>query len=379
MQTQEKILAVDDDPNNVAILEELLENDYDLKVATNGEQALKIAQDFRPDIALVDIMMPGMNGYEVCRRLREDAALKHTKIIMVSARAMVSERLQGYEAGADDYITKPFDGDEFLAKIRVYLRLKHAEEIDRIRDEITVAAMETLSAPVLVARKIISEIDDNAFGEINPELRHQLDTADWCMDDLERIIHSFLDVSQIYAGTVQLQSSQFSMQSVVQEVVDALKPQASSKEIVLNTDMPGEELLVDADQDSIFKILENLIGEIIRVTHGGNGIWVRVKDLEGAVGVEIEGSELCTEASSIDDLFNPFDRTQRHVPSGGHGGGFGFAVAMELAELHGGRIRIDERSDGSNVFEFEIPIREGIETTEQHVTSDAGCNFGAGE
>jgi DNA-binding response OmpR family regulator len=221
MQTQEKILAVDDDPNNVAILEELLENHYDLKVVTNGEQAMKIARDFRPDIVLVDIMMPGMNGYEVCRRLREDGTLKHTKIIMVSARAMVSERLQGYQAGADDYITKPFDGDEFLAKVRVYLRLKHAEELEHIRDEITIAAMETLSAPVVVARKIISEISDNAFGQIDPELRHQLDTADWCMDDLERIIHSFLDISQIYAGTVQLQASQFSMQSVVQEVVDA--------------------------------------------------------------------------------------------------------------------------------------------------------------
>lgn len=117
MQVKKKILAVDDDTNNIAIMEELLGGDYDLKTATTGEQALEIAQDFRPEIILLDIMMPGMNGYEVCRRLREHCTLKHTKIIVVSAKATVSERLEGYKAGADDYITKPFDGDEFLAKV----------------------------------------------------------------------------------------------------------------------------------------------------------------------------------------------------------------------------------------------------------------------
>ena len=362
MQRQEKILAVDDDPNNVAILEELLEDDYDLKVVTSDEQALEIAREFQPDIVLVDIMMPGMNGYQVCRRLREDATLMHTKIIMVSARAMVSERLKGYEAGADDYITKPFDGDEFLAKVRVYLRLKHAEEIDHIRNEVTTAAMETLSAPVVVARKIISEITDGVFGEIDPALCHQLETANWCLDDLERVINGFLDISQIHAGPVRLQPSQFSIQSVVQEVIDILEPQAALKDIALDVDMPGEELPINADRSSISRILGHLIGEIIRVTCAGEGIRVRVKDQEDKVGVDIEGNELCTEIGSIDDLFNPFDRTQTYVPSGGHGGGLGLAVARELAELHGGRIHVDERPDGSKVFGFEIPICDTIKT-----------------
>ncbi len=132
MQAQGKILAVDDDPNNIAILEELLENRFDLRVSSNGEQALEIAREFRPDMILLDIMMPGIDGYEVCRRLREHDGLKDTKIIMVSARAMNSEQLEGYHAGADDYITKPFDGDEFLEKVHVNLNLKNAEEVHRI-------------------------------------------------------------------------------------------------------------------------------------------------------------------------------------------------------------------------------------------------------
>ena len=80
MQTQSKILAVDDDDNNIAILKELLEDRYDLKISSNGEEALRVAREFQPDMILLDIMMPGMDGYEVCRRLREHRALKDTKI-----------------------------------------------------------------------------------------------------------------------------------------------------------------------------------------------------------------------------------------------------------------------------------------------------------
>ena len=128
MQTEGKILAVDDDPNNITILEELLNDHYDLKTSSNGEQALKIALDFQPDMILLDIMMPGMDGYEVCQRLREHHALKNTKIIMVSARAMRAEQFKGYRVGADDYITKPFDGDEFLEKVDEFLHSKNDKE-----------------------------------------------------------------------------------------------------------------------------------------------------------------------------------------------------------------------------------------------------------
>jgi len=119
MQIKKKILVVDDDPNNIVIVGELLGDDYDLKTATTGEEALEITLHFLPDIILLDIMMPGIDGYDVCRRLREHSTLQYAKIIMVSAKAMVSERLKGYEVGANDYLTKPFEEDELLEKVRV--------------------------------------------------------------------------------------------------------------------------------------------------------------------------------------------------------------------------------------------------------------------
>jgi len=124
MNTQNKILIVDDNATNIAILEETLADLYGLKAAKSGEEALAVAEDFRPDMILLDVMMPGIDGFETCRRIRANPVLNHVRIILVSGKTQVSERLKGYEAGADDYITKPFEEEELLAKVRVYLRLK---------------------------------------------------------------------------------------------------------------------------------------------------------------------------------------------------------------------------------------------------------------
>ena len=114
-----KILAVDDDPINIEMLQEILES-YEVIVARSGEQAVEAARSHRPDLVLMDVNMPGMDGYEACRRIRQEPSTSDAKVILVSAKAMTSERVAGYEAGAHDYITKPFEEDELLAKVRVW-------------------------------------------------------------------------------------------------------------------------------------------------------------------------------------------------------------------------------------------------------------------
>ncbi|GAG23537.1 unnamed protein product, partial [marine sediment metagenome] len=123
---KQKILIVDDDETNVAILEELLEEQYVLATASSGQQCLEKIDRFKPDLVLLDILMSGMDGYETCRRIKSDPQSETTHIILISAKTSIESRLKGYEVGADDYIAKPFDGDELLAKIKVQLRLREA-------------------------------------------------------------------------------------------------------------------------------------------------------------------------------------------------------------------------------------------------------------
>lgn len=122
MQPKKKILVVDDNLLNIEIVREVLEEDYDIETAKTGREALEIATDFQPDIVLLDIMMPGMDGYEVCRRLRANSTFRNTTVVMVSAKGMLEEKVAGYEVGADDYITKPFRENGLRESVEFWLR-----------------------------------------------------------------------------------------------------------------------------------------------------------------------------------------------------------------------------------------------------------------
>ena len=128
MQMKKKVLAVDDSDLNLEVIKEILDDEYELKMARSGKEALDVAVDFQPDVVLLDIMMPDIDGYEVCQQIRANPALRHTRVIMVSAKAMTSERIEGYQAGANVYIAKPFDENELLTKIRQQIRLADMEK-----------------------------------------------------------------------------------------------------------------------------------------------------------------------------------------------------------------------------------------------------------
>jgi len=125
----EHVLVVDDDKNNLKAVKRILgASDWKIEFAHDGEEALRIVSTFKPDITVLDVMMPGMDGYEVCRRLKSDDANFNVMILLLSGKGAVEDRLKGYEVQADDYLTKPFDNEELLAKVRILLRLKRAQD-----------------------------------------------------------------------------------------------------------------------------------------------------------------------------------------------------------------------------------------------------------
>lgn len=129
MNMPRNILAVDDNPNNLEVLHEMLDGSYELIEASNGWDALDLAEELEPQIVLLDVMLPIIDGYEVCRKLRSIPAMRRARIIMISAKAMPSERQAGLEAGADDYLTKPFDETELFKALR-YRNSIHTCEVD---------------------------------------------------------------------------------------------------------------------------------------------------------------------------------------------------------------------------------------------------------
>ena len=121
-----KILIVDDQPVNIEIFQELLEDKYELLAVNSGEQCLESIKQFAPDVIILDIMMPGIDGYQTCQRIKSDPLYGQIQVMLVSAKASMESRLRGYEAGADDYLSRPFNHEEFLAKVEVQIRLREA-------------------------------------------------------------------------------------------------------------------------------------------------------------------------------------------------------------------------------------------------------------
>lgn len=122
MENRPKIMIVDDDPTNIEIVTEILEDSYEIKSVYSGEEALEEIYSFKPDIVLLDIMMPGIDGYEVCKIIRADERIKDITILLVSAKAMAKEMKKGFEVGADDYITKPFEHDDLELQITKHIK-----------------------------------------------------------------------------------------------------------------------------------------------------------------------------------------------------------------------------------------------------------------
>lgn len=193
MPAGNRILAVDDNPTNLAIIEETFQGRFNLRLAHDGAEALRIAPTFLPDIVLLDVMMPRPDGYEVCSQIKHDPKLRHCQVIMVSAKTDISERLRGYRAGANDYVTKPFEEEELFSKVCAALKTKSV--YCSMQQE-----LEAICGATGEALELISHLRDAETGEhldrmrdysqmLAAELRHgafskQID--DQFLDDLYR-------------------------------------------------------------------------------------------------------------------------------------------------------------------------------------------------
>ncbi len=137
MEKRGRILLVDDNPLNLDILRKILRKDYELALAEDGEACLRLLPEFLPQLVLLDIMMPGIDGYEVCRRIKTSSMGAFIQVILVSGKGSTAERLEGYAAHADDYVVKPFDHDELVSKVRVQFRLCEAQQqLSAARDQL---------------------------------------------------------------------------------------------------------------------------------------------------------------------------------------------------------------------------------------------------
>lgn len=347
-----RVLVVDDHVRNVAILEKILRSEYLVERATSGEEALSLATGFRPDVVLLDIMMPGIDGYETCRRLRACPELSHTKIILVSAKAQLSERLAGYEAGADDYVVKPFDQDELLVKLRVFMRLKSVEELNRLKsDMITLLTHETRTP----LASILAPLEMLQSPEAGLSSRHL---------EMARIAHrgavrlnEFIEglglLNDIQSGHVALELVPHDLAAIALSAVERASEAARGRQVTVQVDVqPG--LVCDCDAGHLGWVLAALLDNATRFSPSPGVVSVRIH-AQGATAV----LSVADQGPGIPQPFLAAVFDGLTVPDIGHhhsGRGLSMVTARAILRRHEGEISAHNSPDGGAVFELLLPL-----------------------
>jgi len=353
-----KILAVDDDPIDLAVIERLLRRkNYDLRKATSGEQALDMAADFQPDVILLDVIMSGISGYEVCRQIRADSKLKHTKIIMVSGLAMVSERLQGYEAGADDYITKPFDEAELLAKLKVYLSLKSVEEVDSFKTEILALLGREASTPISDIIYPLERLMSTENMEIH-EQRKLIKQVHSTTSQLRRFFENAMTLSTLKSGQWHFEPEPANLRALIQEAISDFTTMAAERKVRIEEQFNISPTIC-LDEREIKRVISTILDNAIRFSPIGGIVTICVASDNDDVYLSVTDQGEGIESDQLRSVFDVFSsaNADHHAQCKG----LNLAIAREIVLGHNGTISVQSTKGSGTTFTVNLPATLALE------------------
>lgn len=330
----------------------MLEDEYDLVCVSSGEAALEAAESKTPDLVLLDIMMPGMDGYETCRQLRKNRTTRNAKILMLSAKDMTADRIEGYNAGADDYLCKPFDHEELLAKVKVHLRMKAVEEASENKSRILDLLKHGLDAPVsaIVADAEKTFINSSLVSEAGCELARSLCVAgNW----LQGILKKCERFAQLETGNYPFEFETLDIAHITQFAIDDFRTLADTRNIQLAFFPPDSEAKAKIDRAEFTAALQALIENAISFAPVGGKVSVYLDDHEGSWRLLIADNGCGLMNERIATLFEPF--ANREAVLAGDGDGLSLAIAQRAIRCHGGDLRAIEDTTHGAAFELTVP------------------------
>ncbi|MFM1842671.1 MAG: hypothetical protein RLZZ490_1408, partial [Cyanobacteriota bacterium] len=283
-----KILIVDDHPENLQILLYILKQDYAVIAATTGEKALELAtKSPLPDLIVLDVMMPGLDGYEICRRLKDNGLTQGIPIIFVSALEEAEDETKGFELGAVDYITKPLSPPVVKARIKSHLTLQRLNQAlqtsnedlaaaTRHKDEFLANMSHELRTPLNTILGFTEALQDGLLGQLTPQQWDAVNSIDASSQYLLSLIGDILDLSKIVAGKVELQETPTAIAELCRASLLFVQNQAQQKQIQLCYAIPDGLDLVLLDERRIKQVLINLLTNAIKFTPIGGNVHLTV-------------------------------------------------------------------------------------------------------
>jgi len=363
-----RILIVDDTPANIDVLDQMLEAEgHQISVAASGEAALDLAPKIAPDLILLDIMMPGIDGFETCRRLTADPATKDIPVLFITAKSDAEDVVKGFSLGAVDYIAKPFREQEVLTRVRFHLQRKHLieemkdknrklTEVNDLKNKFLGMASHDLKNPITSIRGYARILLDQG-GKLPEETRTEfLEAIHEISGHMLELLGDLLNISMIESGHLNLCLKNDSLAALVDERLRVHRFLAEKKNIVLHASL-AELPPFAFDASRIGQAIDNLLSNAIKFSPPDKNIHIALEDADGHAkfSVRDEGPGLSEEDQG--KLFGPFQKLANRPTGDEPSHGLGLAITKKMVEAHHGRLSVESAPGAGSTFSFEIPMQ----------------------
>jgi len=359
------VLIVDDVPTNLQLLGHLLrENGYDVAFASSGAQALSMVSARKPDVILLDVMMPEMDGYTVCMRLKESLQTRHIPVLFLTAMKAEKDVLKGFECGAVDYVSKPFNSVELLARVKTHVSLKQSkDEILRINAELKASNQAKDRFFSILAHDLRGPF--TVFLSMADLLQMQVKNKAWeKMEVSSKNLHSL--VKRIYSllenllewGLLQRNRISYNAEILdldfeIRVVVEQLQDLAGVKSIEIRQQPNKQKVFVD--KNLLRAVLRNLISNALKFTHEGGVVTIEASQDEVLPQIQISDTGIGMDESLLQDLFRIDKITTRQGTQDEKGTGLGLILCREYIEKWGGTLRVTSVPSKGSTFSFTLP------------------------
>jgi len=370
-----RVLIIDDVVDNLNMLTDLLEAEgYDVHIATDGLSGLEFIQKMPPDLILLDIQMPGMDGYEVCTRIKTNPPTKDIPVIFLSAHTETTDVLKGFEVGGVDYISKPFQYREVAARVQSQLTLahqrqqliqqrqeieslrekdlQHFNQLSKIKDQIIRTTAHDLKNPLtsvllycqlLEEAELESEVVDEALAGIRQGMRK-----------MQRLVTDVLELAQMQTGA-NLKRFPTSIQKLIQEVLQSYELIAKEQNIIIGSDFPTQDIHLMIDRNRIERVLDNLISNAIKYTPEGGQVRVAIELEATQALIHVQDTGLGIPQKDFENLFEPFYRIKKPDHAQIAGTGLGLSIVKAIVNQHDGTIKVCSQLNKGSTFTISIP------------------------
>jgi signal transduction histidine kinase len=363
-----KILVVDDDRLNSRILSAILKSEgYEVLVASSGEEALQGYDKFLPDLVLLDVIMPGINGFETCRELRKRHGETTAPVVFITAKSESDDVVEGLTAGGVDYLPKPFRAKEALARIRTHITLKlvmerQANLVDQLskanaaKNKFLGMAAHDLRNPLASIRGLAEFLIDGTVGNLSPDQLDLIKTIHDASQSMLILVNELLDVATIESGELKLNPEQKDLVEIVEKSVYLSNIEAAKKntKIILKAELAKAVLLIDSAK--IRQVVDNLLSNAIKYSPPGSQIVASIgkSDKSWVFSVLDQGPGIPEDER--DKLFKDFGRLSVKPTGGEKSTGLGLAICRKIIDAHKGTIEVENQQAGGCLFRVTLPL-----------------------